>query len=217
MPTNSPDAPTPAFATVDFDVVTFDRQAVHASLALVAQVSADDLTRPTPCPEWTLHGLLTHMTAQHHGFASAARGEGDPALWRSRPLGEDHVATYRESAERVLAAFAADGVLDRTFPLPEFGPGAAFPGRLAISFHFIDYVVHSWDVARTLGRTVEFEPDLLTAALAVARAVPDGAARRKPGAAFAPAVAWSGGSRLDEIVALLGRRPTWPDRAPAAG
>jgi uncharacterized protein (TIGR03086 family) len=117
----------------------------------------------------------------------------------------------------VLTAFAADGVLDRGFPLPEFGTDTPFPGRLAISFHFIDYVVHSWDVAKALGRTVEFEPDLLDAALTVAQAVPDDDTRLKPGAAFAPAVTSSGAdSRLDEIVALLGRSPTWPHPTPAS-
>jgi hypothetical protein len=36
-----------------------------------------------------------------------------------------------------------------------------------------------------------------------------GDARLAPGAAFAPAVSWSGGSRLDQIVAILGRSPDW--------
>ena len=34
-------------------------------------------------------------------------------------------------------------------------------------------------------------------------------ARLAPGAAFAPAVSWSGGSRLDQIAAILGRSPDW--------
>jgi hypothetical protein len=68
-------------------------------------------------------------------------------------------------------------------------------------------VVHSWDVARTLHLPVRFEPALLDVALSVAEAVPGGDARLEPGAAFAPKVAWSGGSRLDQIVAILGRSP----------
>jgi len=43
----------------------------------------------------------------------------------------------------------------------------------------------------------------------VAEAVPGGDARLAPGAAFAPSVAWSGESRLDQIVAVLGRSPGW--------
>jgi uncharacterized protein (TIGR03086 family) len=149
------------------------------------------------------------MVGQHYGFAAAATGDGDLARWRPRPSGEDPVLTYRASADHVLAAFAADGVLDREFPLPEFGQGLRFPAPQAISFHLVDYVVHSWDVARTLGLPVQFEPDVLDAALRVARAVPDGDNRLGPRAAFAPGVEWSGGSPLDRIAALLGRSPGW--------
>jgi hypothetical protein len=46
-----------------------------------------------------------------------------------RALGEDPVAAYRAAAEWVLAAFSADGVLDREFPLPEFTRGLMYPAR----------------------------------------------------------------------------------------
>jgi uncharacterized protein (TIGR03086 family) len=194
---------------MDTGVVALDAQAVHASIDMVAQATQADLARPTPCARWTLGDLLTHMAAQHYGFAAAAAGDGDPARWRPRPLGEDPVAAYRTAADHVLAAFAADGVLDREFPLPEFKRGLMFPARQAIGFHFIDYVVHSWDIARTLDLPVRFDSALLDAALSAAQAVPGGDARLQPGAAFAPRVEWSGGSRLDQIVAILGRSPSW--------
>jgi uncharacterized protein (TIGR03086 family) len=191
------------------DIVALDAQAVRASVDLVAQITVQDLARPTPCADWTLHGLLKHMVAQHHGFAAAADGDANLAQWRIRPLGAHPIAAYRAAAERVLAAFAGDGVLDRDFPLPEFKQGLMFPARQAISFHFVDYVVHSWDVARTLDLPVHLDPALLDVALSVAEAVPGGDARLAPGAAFAPAVNWSGGARLDQIVAILGRTPNW--------
>jgi uncharacterized protein (TIGR03086 family) len=158
---------------------------------------------------WTLYGLLRHMVAQHYGFAAASGGDGDLARWRMRALGEDPAAAYCAAAECVLAAFAADGVLGRDFPLPEFKRGLMYPARQAISFHFIDYVVHSWDVARTLDLPVSLDPALLDVALSVAESVPSGDTRLEPGAAFAPKIAWSGGFRLDQIVAILGRSPDW--------
>jgi uncharacterized protein (TIGR03086 family) len=191
------------------DIVALDAQAVRVSVDLVAQATDADLARPTPCADWTLHGLLTHMVSQHDGFAAASIGDGDLARWRPQPLRERPVARYRTASDHVLAAFAADGVLDRVFPLPEFASGSPFPARQAISFHFIDYVVHSWDVARTLGLPVHFEQPLLEIALRVAESVPSGDARLRPGAAFAPKIAWSGTSTLDQILALLGRSPDW--------
>jgi hypothetical protein len=59
---------------------------------------------------------------------------------------------------------------------------------------------------------VDFDPALLDAALGVARAVPGGAARTEPGAAFAPPVTWPGDTSLDQIVAALGRSPDWQPR-----
>jgi uncharacterized protein (TIGR03086 family) len=190
-------------------IVALDAQAVRASLALVERATARDLARPTPCSDWTLHGLLRHMIAQHYGFAAASTGDSDMARWMLRPLGQDPVAAYRAAAECVLDAFAADGALDRDFPLPEITRDLMFPGRQAISFHFVDYVVHSWDVARTLGLPVDLDPAVVEAALRVAQAVPGGDARLAPGAAFGPVVDWPGGSALDRIVALLGRSPGW--------
>src|SRR6202000_334639 len=124
--------------------VELDAQAVRESASLGARATKSDLARPTPCADWTLHGLLTHMTTQHYGFAAPAKGDGDLAQWRSLPLGDDPVAAYRAAVNRVLEAFAADGVLDRQFPLPEFKRGPMFPAPQAIGFHFVDHVVHSW-------------------------------------------------------------------------
>ncbi|MFI6046209.1 TIGR03086 family metal-binding protein [Nocardia sp. NPDC051321] len=191
------------------DLIALNAQAVRTSIDLVEQMISADLSKPTPCADWTLHGLLTHMIAQHYGFAAASRGDGDPALWKPRPLGADPVASYRAAAEHVLAAFAEPGVLDRTFPLAEFSAGYEFSGAQAVSFHFIDYVVHSWDVAKTLGLPVHFDADVVEAALPVAQAVPGGDIRLAPGAAFGPEVAWSTEDRLDQIIAMLGRSPEW--------
>jgi hypothetical protein len=87
----------------------------------------------------------------------------------------------------------------------------SFPGAQAISFHFIDYIVHSWDLAKSLGMTPTFTDDVLAAAYEVAQMVPTGDARLAPGTAFAPAGKSAGDDGLDQIVALLGRSPNWPN------
>jgi len=215
MPTNSePQTIPPELRRLDAlaaeaDLIELNAQAVRTSVRLVEQAVAEDLARPTPCAGWTLYGLLAHMATQHYGFAAASRGESDLALWKLRALGNDPVDAYRASAEQVLAAFAAEDVLDRAFPLPEFALDLQVSAAQAISFHFIDYVVHSWDVAKTLNLDLQFEPELLDAALIVAKAAPGGDARLAPGSAFAPEVPWSGDNRLDEVIALLGRDPNW--------
>lgn len=188
-----------------------DARAVRTSIAVVEHAAGHDLAIPTPCSAWTLGDLLAHMTAQHRGFAAAARGNGaDPANWKIHPLAADPVAAYAEAAEDVIAAFAEPGVPERSFALPEFGPGAEFPGAMAIGFHLIDYVVHAWDVARALGVPYELAPDLADDALAIALAVPGGDYRQGPSAVFAPELTTlADASTLDRILTTLGRSPDW--------
>jgi uncharacterized protein (TIGR03086 family) len=181
--------------TADRGIVDLDARVVEDTVRLVKRAGLLDLDRPTPCAGWNLADLIEHMTAQHYGWTAAAVGHGaDLSVWQPGQPVADPIGEYAEAARRVTEAFGADGVLDR-----------------AISFHFIDYLVHGWDVARSLGADYQPEPDLLAAALPVALAVPGGEARKRDGAAFAPGVAVPAqAGLLDQIVAALGRRPSWP-------
>jgi uncharacterized protein (TIGR03086 family) len=198
--------------TAGHRIVDLDARVVEATVGLVRQAGLADLDRATPCAGWTLADLIGHMTAQHYGWIAAAAGHGaDLTVWQPGPPVSDPIGEYAEAARRVLEVFGTDGVLDREFALAEISPVLRFPAAQAISFHFIDYLVHGWDVARSLGADYRPEPDLLAAALPVALAVPGGKARERDGAAFAPSLevpAQAG--PLDQIVALLGRSPSWP-------
>jgi uncharacterized protein (TIGR03086 family) len=192
------------------DIRALDARAVRASVAVVSRVSADDLDKPTPCSQWTVADLLAHMTAQHHGFAAAAKGATDPSAWTTRPLGDDPVPAYRAAAEEVISAFAADDVLTRRFSSPELSTSITFAATTAIGFHFIDYLVHTWDVAQAVGIAFTPEPDLVAAALPIAEAVPDGDARLQPGSAFAPGLSASAdAASWDRVLTMLGRSSTW--------
>nr|WP_239513337.1 TIGR03086 family metal-binding protein [Streptomyces actuosus] len=198
-----------------------DARAVRDSVAVVRRATTDDLTRPTPCAAWNLGDLLEHMTVQHRGFAAAARGAGaDIALWKPEQPGPGTIRRHLTAADEVIEAFAEVGAADQEFTLPEFGTDAVFPAVRAIGFHFIDYVVHAWDVARALGVPFAPSPDLLDAALPLALAVPDGAHRRRPNAAFAPAQPHSTlRDPLARILLHLGRSPSWapPAKDASAG
>ncbi|MFC0007366.1 TIGR03086 family metal-binding protein [Micromonospora siamensis] len=194
------------------DLRAHDETAVRATMALVDRVRPEDLGRPTPCAGWDLAALLAHMTAQHRGFAASAAGRGTSLdEWQTRPLGDDPATEYADAAEQVIAAFAAPDVPERTFALPEFGAEVRVPGLRAVSFHFIDYVVYGWDVARSLDLPFTLPAQLLHAAVPVAEAIPDGSGRLAPGAAFAPRLpAPDEPDPLARILALVGRPPTWP-------
>jgi uncharacterized protein (TIGR03086 family) len=194
------------------------RRALRTAQDIVRKVDADGLGLPTPCAGWDLGRLLAHMTGQNHGFAASARGESaDLGIWADRSVGADPAGVFDASADDVVAAFAEEGVLERRFWLPEIRDGATFPASLAIGFHFVDSVVHGWDVARSIGVEAEFDADVLEAVLPIAETVPGGAARLADGAAFRPAVpAGDAAGLLDRVVAVLGRSPEWAPPATRA-
>jgi len=193
-------------------VVDLDRRAVEVSAGIAARITPGQLTWPTPCAGWNLADLLSHMIAQHYGFAAAAEGNGaDPSAWQVHPVAADASSAYAAAARRVIAAFAAADVLQRSFWLPEIRGGISLRARTAIGFHLVDYVVHGWDVAAALGVQADYPPDVVDAALAIAEQVPDDATRLAAGAAFQPArPVPAGETRMRRMLLLLGRSPSWP-------
>ncbi|MFD9686203.1 TIGR03086 family metal-binding protein [Kitasatospora sp. NPDC001309] len=210
--TTAPDTTAPD--TTAPDIRPWDRRALRITEEIVDRVEATDLDRPTPCSEWTLHKLLAHMIGQNHGFAAAAEGvRTERADWADREFGDDWAGAFRDSSARVARAFAREGVLDTEFWLPEVRGGQMFPARTAIGFHFVDYVVHGWDVAAAIGVPAAYEAELLDAVLPYVEEVPDGSNRLQPGSSFRPGLATGSTDRLDRILAMLGRSPRWPVEA----
>lgn len=191
------------------------RSAVLASVDVVSAVTTDDLSRPTPCAGWNLADLLAHMTVRHRGFAAAAHGQGaDLAIWQpgtvAAAVAADPAGAYSAAASGVIDAFAGADVLDAMFALPELAPDATIPGSMAIGFHLVDYVVHTWDVARSVGNPVDLPAEVVAAALPIAFGVPDGDFRTIANAVFGPAIpSTESVDDLDRILAYLGRSPVW--------
>jgi len=183
------------------DVRALDRRATVIALNTLRLVRPGHLRLPTPCEGWNLGDLLGHMVAENRGFTAAGRGITDPAAWRDDAYDGDPWTAFTTSAVTVTAALAGDDILERTLVIREFG---SFPGRVAIAMHFLDNLVHAWDIARTIGADDTIEPELALIALAFAERWN----LSEPGAVFAGAlpapVDADPGRRL---VAFLGRDP----------
>jgi uncharacterized protein (TIGR03086 family) len=189
---------------MQMDMVDRHRRALDVTTSLVRDLTDDQLGRPSPCAGWDLRALLEHMVGQNHGFADAVSSGADVPVAGFAPRAYS-VAAWEESAARVSAAFA-DAPGEREVLLVEISPEQRFPVALVLGFHLLDTVVHSWDVATSVGR--EFRPDDETAGIVceMAAAVPAGPAREAPGAAFAPPVDVPGDDPWATALALLGRR-----------
>lgn len=191
----------------DADPRALDRAATALCLAQVSAVQPDQLTLPTPCDEWNLGELAAHLLAENRGFASNASGIVDRVAWQPGPPDELALLEFPASVELVVRAFADDDVLDRQVEVREFG---AFPGRVAAAMHFLDYLVHSWDVARSIDQPNPIPDDLADAALTLSPLFPTA---RPVGGAFAavvPVVETAGS--VERLLGLVGRDPEWSAR-----
>ncbi len=115
----------------------------------------------------------------------------------------DYAAAYEESIQIALAAFGADGVLDRTVRLP-FGE---FPGAVVLGMAATEQFTHGWDLARATGQPTDLDPDLAAELIGLARQAITDAYRGPDGEAlFGPVrQAPAGASPADQLAAFLGR------------
>lgn len=198
---------------MNIDISELDRRAVDWTVEIASAITTDDLDLPTPCDGWTLRDLLDHTLSQNAGFAAAAHGNGaNLSIWESGKVGNAPAAEYRASAELINSVFTEDGVSDRAFFLPEIRDGGPFPASMAIGFHFVDNIVHGWDIGKTIGTFVEPDADLITHALQVAERIPNTPDSRGPGQAFALSLhedVTDDVTDYDRLLLMLGRSPRW--------
>ncbi len=89
--------------------------------------------------------------------------------------------------------------------LPEFGPDATVPGSIAMAMHFVDYVVHGWDVAAALASPFQLPDEVLAAALPIVLGIPDDGSREAANAPFGHAVEATGTTDLDTATGAPGQ------------
>jgi len=92
--------------------------------------------------------------------------------------------------------------------LIEINPDSSVPVAAAVGMHLLDTVIHTWDVAISLGNPYRPDDELLGIVAAGAKQVPAGASRTEPGAAFAPTVTTDQTDPWLITLALLGREKT---------
>lgn len=181
------------------------RAALAAAREVVAGIGDGQWALPTPCADWNVGELTAHVTGGNRMFGAIMRGEPVPAFRDgARPdvaaLGGDRLAAYDEAARRLLAAFEADGALDRIVTVP-FG---TVTGPVALHLRVTELLVHGWDLARATGQRIDVPGGLAEQELAFSRrALPGVPPDRSPFGPPQPVPAAA--PALDQLAALLGR------------
>lgn len=196
-------------AQSDLDIVGLDARALAATGTVVAKLEESHAHLPTPCAGWTVTDLIGHLVDGNLLFAQAASGRTD-IDWTQRGrhgLSAEMVQAYQHSTETVLSAFREPGVLKRTVTLPS-GP---LPGESAIAVHFVDVLVHGWDLAVAIGADDTLDDQLARAAVGIVELYPkDLFGDERFFAQQLPIDRTT--SPGDELLRMTGRNPTYPER-----
>jgi uncharacterized protein (TIGR03086 family) len=170
------------------------RQAAAKWSEVYRQVTDSEWELPTPCVGWTVRQLVGHTLSW--------QAEG------GRLLGAD--TAPGESWDRIRAAF--DTLLSEpsqlTGNVPEFG---GIPKQELAGFLIGDLLIHSWDLARSIGADEVLPPDAVEATTIGLHHVPPALLRgtnplgqkMMAAALEVPADA----SPQDKMLAFTGRRP----------
>jgi uncharacterized protein (TIGR03086 family) len=147
-------------------------RATEQAAALVKTVRPEQLTGPTPCTEFDVRTLLSHIVGGTLRIAVVGEGGDGMAV---HPFAEDvpddgWTVAYDEVRARVLKAWESDTRMET----PVRVPWGEVPGRAALSGYVMELVTHTWDLSESLGHPLELDPSLAEFALTTAqRVLPD--------------------------------------------
>lgn len=169
--------------------------------ALLAAVSPEQLSAPTPCPEYDVEALVNHIVGWLQVFAAAADGrtfDDDPTDFVST----DPVTDFKTAAAELIAGWRVNGV-DRTVRLT----GPELPAPMVLAMTLMEYVTHGCDLAMATGQTAPFSEEELALTLERARAIlPD--QYRGEGEPFGHTVEVAEDApMLDRLLGFMGRQP----------
>jgi uncharacterized protein (TIGR03086 family) len=173
---------------------------------VLSELEPEHLELATPCASWRGRDLVDHVVGGTYRFAAIASTGGVPGdLERPDYTPAEILPTYEKGAAEAVAAFSAPGAMDRIVrvPIGEL-PGSAFMWIAAI-----DVFTHGWDLARTIGRSTDLDPELAAQLLAAAeRSLSDDLRGPDGVAPFGPRVdVPASAPAADRLAAFMGRRP----------
>lgn len=165
--------------------------------ALVESAGPEDWDRPSPVKEWNARDVVEHLIEWLPGFLQRT-GVSLPPVDTS-----DLAAAWRQRVADVQQLLETQG--DVEFESPMFGRTTV--GAAIDRFYTGDVWMHSWDLARALGRQIDMGEERCAAALAGME--PMDQVLRDSGQ-FGPRVdVPADASAQDRLIGFIGRDPYW--------
>jgi len=186
----------------------FDCAAVTlpACRAVLQRLTEEDLSRPTPCTEYSVGEVGQHLVRSMVLLASVAGEQiGTPVAGSLDTTGSIDTTgsldtTVGATAEAALAAWRHRG-LDGSVAVGR----SALPASLAVEIIPLELLVHGWDIAHATGHYIDVTPEVAGYVLDRARELITADKRGRSFAAELPAGAAA--TTLQRLVAFTGRAP----------
>jgi uncharacterized protein (TIGR03086 family) len=116
---------------------------------------------PTPCTQWNVRQLASHMTRGNLSYARLADGGTGAEFMRLRDadaLGANPADAYARSVRKCAAAFSRPGALQRVLDYPL----GQVTGQQALAVRTTDSTIHAWDLAQAIGADDALDTGLVT-------------------------------------------------------
>ncbi len=165
--------------------------------AVVREVGPDKWAAQSPCEQWTAHDVVAHVVEGHRGVIAGVRGG------ESEPLGadEDPRRAWEEVSQAVDEITGDSVAVAKEVDGPT---GRMSAGEIIGRFVTMDLLVHTWDLARTIGADEHLDEDSVRVAYETLK--PMDAMIRRPNA-FGPRLEPPIDADLQtEFLYFLGRR-----------
>ena len=179
-------------------------RAFASTRSVLAHVTPDELSQPTPCQSWQVRELVNHIIGTSFWFAASTNAGISPPDEEIDYTGDDMVGTYDDGIARTVDAFGRPGALEKMITLP-FG---TLPGAVYLGIATTDAFTHGWDLARATGQSTDLDPALAAQLLEGSRTFIQPAFRGDDGKApFGPEQpAPPNATNADRLAAFLGRK-----------
>ncbi|HEY5384772.1 MAG TPA: TIGR03086 family metal-binding protein [Acidimicrobiales bacterium] len=165
--------------------------------AVVGAIAPGEWDAQTPCEGWNARDVVAHIVTGHRRIIANVKG-GEPA-----PLGADEDPKKAwEQASRAVDEITGDPeALNTEIDGPT---GEMRVGEIIGRFVCMDVLVHTWDLARTVGADERLDEEMVRQAYDALK--PMDAAIRQPGV-FGPKLEPPAGADLQtEFLYFLGRQ-----------
>lgn len=152
--------------------------------SLMESVTAQQLTKQTPCADFLVKDLLDHLVMVMCRIAVVGNGQDWAEVTEeSARMESGHAEAFAAAAHDVMEAWTDSAKLEAMFDLP-FG---TLPGAPVLLTYTGELAVHGWDLATAIGSDFSIDDEFLGGALFAAKMLPE-EGRDDPEMPFDPVV-----------------------------